>query len=186
MKKFFLSVFIISLIVGYAFYTRSRLQSSLGGSEDILKSLPVVTFTNLQAQPVSVYDLASQNKINVVHFWATWCGPCEAELPELVQAAQAFTEAEKVGFFIVAVNDQPSKVENFIKKITKENIGNVHWLLDQNNTHQNAFGTFKLPETFIFDSQRKLLRHYVGPQKWNKEVFLQHFSQILTEKIPTH
>lgn len=45
-----------------------------------------------------------KGKVVVVNFWATWCGPCKAEMPELVRLRE---ENKEKGFEIIGVNSDP-------------------------------------------------------------------------------
>ena len=56
-----------------------------------------------------------KGRVLVVNFWASWCGPCVAEMPELVQLHHAY---EKKGVQFVGIGvDSRQNVENFLKKI---------------------------------------------------------------------
>jgi peroxiredoxin len=56
-----------------------------------------------------------RGKLLVVNFWATWCAPCRAEMPEFVKA-QSLYGARGLQFVGVAV-DEPGKTREFAKEI---------------------------------------------------------------------
>jgi len=51
----------------------------------------------------------------------------------------------------------------------------VYWLLDNTQVHRQAFGTTKLPESYLFNGSGQLLRKLVGPQEWLKPLFFDMF-----------
>ena len=64
-----------------------------------------------RSQTLSPY----KGRVLVVNFWASWCGPCVAEMPELVRLHDAYA-SKGVQFVGIGV-DSPQNVENFLKKI---------------------------------------------------------------------
>jgi cytochrome c biogenesis protein CcmG, thiol:disulfide interchange protein DsbE len=121
----------------------------------------------------------------VVHFWGTWCAPCEAELPDLLALMKRFEGRPNVKFLLVAVNDEEVKVRKHLKSMPVPK-ANVQWLIDNQNMYRNEFGTIRVPETYIFASDMTTLRKYTGPQEWNKPLFFQTFDefiQISTRKL---
>ena len=50
------------------------------------------TATDLEGNPVSSEEIFAQNEITMLNLWATWCGPCKMELPELQQISLRLQE----------------------------------------------------------------------------------------------
>lgn len=74
-----------------------------------------LTLKDMQGAKVKLSDL--RGKIVVVNFWATWCGPCDAEMPMLVKTAASY-EGKNVAF-IGASLDEPEtqkKIPDYLKK----------------------------------------------------------------------
>ena len=61
-----------------------------GASADLNSGKTVSAFetTDLDGVQVSVAELFAKNKLTLVNIWATWCGPCKNELPELAKLAK--------------------------------------------------------------------------------------------------
>ena len=57
-----------------------------------------------------------KGKYLFLHFWATWCGPCRKELPELQQFYQSLSPSSKIQFLAVCISDTKKSMDSFMKK----------------------------------------------------------------------
>lgn len=188
-KRLLIIFVILALTVVYSIYQKNSLESQLVSSKpataSILSKLPHAQFETLEGEPFALHEYYEKERIGllVIHFWGTWCGPCEAELPDLLSFIRRFEDRPEVKFLLVAVNDDLNKVKKHIRGLPIPK-GSVTWLLDTNNAHREKFGTTRVPETFVFSSDKMVLRKYIGPQEWNKTLFFQTFDEFL--QISTH
>jgi thiol-disulfide isomerase/thioredoxin len=169
------------IVLAYAYYTKKSSSSYFVEDKDssLLTHLPQVEFQKLSQEVVSINTLKSNESWTLIHYWATWCGPCDAELPELIRFFQSF-KSSKAKLILVAVNDEVPKVEKFIKALNIKDGSKIEWVLDSKSVHIDKFGTSKLPESFVFSSDGKLYKKFIGPQEWEKPHFyelFQNFSQ---------
>ena len=187
-------IFITSIIaatIGYSAYLKTSLKSQLvseNKGEAVLNKLPVSEFTTLDNLPFNVDDLYKNERVDLlmVHYWGTWCGPCEAELPELLTLIKRFEGQPNVKFLLVAANDEIIKVNKHLKTLNIPEKASIYWLLDNKQVHREAYGTTRVPETYVFSSDKTTLRKFIGPQEWNKPLFFQTFDelvQISTRKL---
>jgi thiol-disulfide isomerase/thioredoxin len=77
---------------------------------------PVLALKDMQGRKARLSDL--RGKVVVLNFWATWCGPCNAEMPMLVKAAKTYDNTRVT--FIGASVDSPqtqNKVREYLQKL---------------------------------------------------------------------
>jgi thiol-disulfide isomerase/thioredoxin len=126
-----------------------------GGGEDCL---PDVTYVDTHGVAHTRESLAG--KVVVVNFWATWCGPCKKEIPDLSKLYLKY-KAQGVVMLGVLANDNPSDTDllNFQSDYEME------FPVVRHNT--DVFASFDypgaLPTTFVFDrSGRRAGKPRVG------------------------
>lgn len=66
-----------------------------------------------EGAPIKVSDFVSKNKYTLIDFWASWCGPCHAEMPTVVKA---YNDFHTKGLEIVGVSLDSNK-DNWVKAI---------------------------------------------------------------------
>lgn len=181
LNRLIIIALVILVTLTYSLYKKKNLETQLSdgmGEAAILSKLPDAVFKTLDGEEVKLQELYRKQDVSllVVHFWGTWCAPCEAELPELLSFIKRFEGRTSVKFLLVAVSDDVNKVRKHIKTLPTTNAA---WLLDNADAYRGLFGTTRVPETFVFSSDMATLRKFVGPQEWNKELFFQTFDEFL-------
>ena len=186
-QKIFFIVALMTLTFFYSRYERGKIEV-LTSSDNllILQELPEFIAKELNTNNVISNQslLATKSTGIMVHFWGTWCAPCEAEFPEMLAFARSL-EATNVKILLLAVNDQEDAVKKFLKRFG-DLPKNTIVAIDQNGESLEKFGTVKVPETYYFNSDGKNLRKFVGPQEWKKPYYLAQVMRLLgqNETIP--
>lgn len=109
MKKYMLALFIIFMLThGYS-------------------QVKVIKFPELQEYIASSAD----DKVKVINFWATWCGPCVKELP-FIDSLRFTYDPDKVEVLLVSFDfpDQLTRVNTFLQR---KKLGSTVWLLDESD-----------------------------------------------------
>ena len=106
-----------------------------------------------------------KGKVVLVNFWATWCKPCRAEMPQLSKLAQSLKAR---GFDLVMIsNDEPEQEAAAMKVLKDDGLAGPSYIKkvaddDQftNSVHGGWFGT--LPGLFLYDRNGKEAKFFVG------------------------
>ena len=76
---------------------------------------PVAKFSIEDLSGAKLTEKAFEGKIVVIDFWATWCGPCVQELPQLARFAESVKNRKDVAFLSFSVDDDKADVVRFFK-----------------------------------------------------------------------
>lgn len=143
-------VFLTAFAV-YMFATMPRATSVVSRSGNSVE----FALNDLSGEQVKLSDFRGQPVL--VNFWATWCPPCRAEMPDLI-AFQARHQAEGLQFLAINTEDDPALAREFVRA----NQMNVPVLLDSEGSVLRAMGTGGLPSTFLFDRSGQLIFQWTG------------------------
>jgi DsbE subfamily thiol:disulfide oxidoreductase len=117
---------------------------------------PDFTLTLLDGSRLALADL--QGQVVLVNFWATWCEPCEDELPDLQRLWEAYRDE---GVMVVGIAEQPESAE--VEEMTSR-LGVTYPLgLDPENLVAFEYGITGVPETFLVDAEGHVTYFHIGP-----------------------
>ena len=127
--------------------------SSCKGSGNVSSSDGNFTLADLEGNPVSLSDF--KGNVVVLNFWATWCPPCIAEIPDFVKVFNEFKDKDVQ--FIGVSNEDISTLKSFAAEY---NI-NYPILVDDKNIME-IWGIRAIPTTFVFDRDGQIVFKNVG------------------------
>ena len=133
--------------------TTTSAQTTTG--TDVGAMMPEYSAMNLDG---SKFDLATRrDKVVLLNLWATWCGPCRYEIPEL-QALHA--KLQPKGFEVVGVSVDESGVES-VKQFVTEQKMTYPIALDPEGKLASIFQTSVLPTSVLLDRTGRIIwKHY--------------------------
>lgn len=113
------------------------------------------TLDDTEGQSVSLDETLKNNKAVLLNFWATWCPPCQEEIPGLISLQSKHKDK---GFTVLGVDvgESAQKVSNFMKKVGI----NYPVLLDKDMKVSEAYRVVGIPTSFLIDSNGKILGVY--------------------------
>ncbi|MEE2789335.1 MAG: TlpA disulfide reductase family protein [Myxococcota bacterium] len=156
-----------------------RREISLATAIDLNAQLtggPAPDFSVVRADGSTIQLSQLRGKVVFINFWATWCAPCRAEIPDLEKLAK---KMEHVPFEIVAVSSDNSwdDIKTFMGSTpTKMLIG----LDPEKNSVSTRYGTEKLPETYVVDRDGRLRLRFVNVQPWTDERIHRYLEWLAT------
>ncbi len=120
------------------------------------KAAPAFTLQDLTTgETVSLEAL--DGKPVVINFWASWCGPCKLEHPNLEWAARTY--GQQVHFLGMIFEDTPENARRFLAQYKP---GYRH-LVDPNSLTAVRFGAAGVPETYFITREGTIHDKYQGP-----------------------
>ncbi len=124
-------------------------------SLSLAKMAPPLAVTALDGSHFNLDEMGG--RVVLIDFWATWCGPCNAELPHMKKIAKEFAN-EPLVIISVSWDSDATKWKDFIAK------NEMTWVQyrDADHSLSNAFGINAIPHYFTIDSDGILTAEMLG------------------------
>jgi thiol-disulfide isomerase/thioredoxin len=122
---------------------------------------PDFKLTSLDGKPLTIAAL--QGKVIILNFWATWCGPCRAEIPDLI----ALQDRYKGRLQIIGLNvdDEEADIQQYVQEMGI----NYPVAMTSNDVRIQFGGIPALPTSFVLDTEGRVVQKHVG--LWNPAVY---------------
>ncbi|HMZ79117.1 MAG TPA: TlpA disulfide reductase family protein [Acidobacteriota bacterium] len=137
------------------------------------KAAPAFSLDNVNGGKVSLASY--RGKVVVLNFWATWCGPCIAELPDFKAISSEFGP-KGVQVIGLSIDGGPDVVKTFLQK----NPLNYVVAMSTGKVSSSYGVTGSIPQTFIIDRKGKLRKSYTT--RINKQQVVADINALLAEK----
>ncbi len=117
----------------------------------------------LEGQPLKLSDYAG--KVVVVNLWATWCGPCRAEMPELVKLNKEYKDRGLVVIGLATKYNEHNDAEGAKAFVRSQNVDYKIIWDDGSFTVplvQIVHGRDVIPQSFVISRDGRILKHFEG------------------------
>jgi thiol-disulfide isomerase/thioredoxin len=111
----------------------------------------------------------------VINFWASWCGPCRMEAPELVKLHKQYEDKVKIYAVNMTGSDSLKGANQFAKEYSFE----FPVLLDSNDQVSTKYRVLAIPTTFFVDKNGKIIDIITG--YGGKEILAEKFELLSTK-----
>jgi peroxiredoxin len=154
-------VAVILVVGGFLTYQIIKGFNEKKEAERRIQNLPQAEFVSLTGEEVNLHDFDPGKPMVIVYFHPE-CDHCHYEAKEIGQNAAAFNHCQVV---LVTSDDSLKRVENFYNEYHLWELTNIEVLLDPYNRFKKVFGKAVVPSVYIYNSNRKLKRQFLGETK---------------------
>lgn len=119
---------------------------------------PDFTMTDADGATLTLADF--KGKPVLLNFWASWCGPCQSEMPDIQTAWKE--HGTDVEFVIVNMTGMNGETEQSAKAFLADAGYTFPCYFDANNSAATAFGVSSIPQTYLINAEGNILGGYMG------------------------
>ena len=168
-NKIFLFIIILFFIFCFIIFYKGLNNSNIYTPKlNNNKDLPIFIARDFYLETeVNSEKIFLDNNFYILNIWASWCVPCRKEHPILMELSRN----KSIKLIGLNYRDNLNNAKKFI-----DELGNPYSqiLIDEKGTLAVEFGAYGVPETFIIDKNKKIIKKFIGPlnQKLLKEIKL--------------
>ena len=159
------SLFIIITVLSFCFvifYKGLNNSNTYAPKIKDKKNIPIFEAKDFNSSAyLNSEKIFEEDTFYIVNIWASWCVPCRTEHPLLME----LSKNQSVKLIGLNYRDNINNAKKFINEF-----GNPYsqLIVDNEGTLSVEFGAYGVPETFIIDKNKKIIRKFIGPI--NKEI----------------
>ena len=159
------SLFIIITVLSFCFvifYKGLNNSNTYAPKIKDKKNIPIFEAKDFNSSAyLNSEKIFEEDTFYILNIWASWCVPCRTEHPLLME----LSKNQSVKLIGLNYRDNSNNAKKFINEF-----GNPYsqLIVDNEGTLSVEFGAYGVPETFIIDKNKKIIRKFIGPI--NKEI----------------
>lgn len=137
-------------------------------------SAPAFSLKSLDGKPLSLADV--RGKVVFLNFWATWCGPCRAEIPDLVDLQSRYKDRLQI-IGLDVDDDDATEIQEFVN----QNGINYPVAIAPDELRMQYGGIPALPTSFVLDTEGRVVQKHVG--LWDPALYEMEIRALLNLPI---
>ncbi len=132
----------------------------------------VLQFSDLENNIFTIQDFKGKNLF--INYWATWCNPCLAEMPYMVELYENYKDEEDI-IFLYLSREKLEVIKNYIPKDESLQQLPIYKII----TDDEFFATSGIPTTFIVNSDGEVIVKDLGSAFWNDESVFKFIDNLI-------
>ena len=132
----------------------------------------VLQFSDLENNIFTIQDFKGKNLF--INYWATWCNPCLAEMPYMVELYENYKDEEDI-IFLYLSREKLEIIKNYIPKDESLQQLPIYKII----TDDEFFATSGIPTTFIVNSDGEVIVKDLGSAFWNDESVFKFIDNLI-------
>lgn len=149
MKKTIVVIVFILGLIGYSFYTNGSFMRTKEKAE-VGSYAPDFMLTGVDGKEVRLSDI---KKPVLVNFWASWCGPCRQEAPELIRLYDHYKGKFEILAVNITINDKEENARKFARFFGME----FPVLFDRDGSIAEKYRVTGFPTTVFIGEDKKIV-----------------------------
>ena len=128
-------------------------------SQGELQSIPDFSAEDIEGNKID-NSIFKENKVTLVNVWATWCGPCVNELPEI---QKVYSELKDQGIGVVGIVADGNDAKDTAKELIELDSLKYKMIIPDSNLEKKLISTLRgFPTSYVVDSEGKILGMKLG------------------------
>lgn len=148
-----------------------------GGAKESRAKAPEFTLLNREGESVSLEDF--RGRAVVLNFWASWCPPCRAEMPEFLELSKEL--GDEAVLLTVNITDGQRETKATAESFLDEGGYSFEVLFDEGGRVADKYAITGIPATFILDKNGRVFRKIEGQTK--KATVQKEIENVLADNL---
>ena len=115
-----------------------------------------------------------RGRVVLVNFWATWCEPCESEMPAM-ERLYGQLPRDDFEMIAVAIDEEEGLVQDFQDEYQLS----FPIVLDLDQATYRSYQTMGVPESLLIGRDGQVIERYVGPREWDAPEHVQRLQSVI-------